>query len=275
MKEMLVQILTFWNNYWGKSLFPYLLLLSVLYLLIFKRKNKNTRYILTYFFITLFLFFCPFTAKVIQTCIGESVYWRVLWLLPTTPVIAFAMTEFLKAGKGIRRLILTVLCIGMVAVSGQEFYQAGYYSFVHNYQQVPDEVPGICELIHQDANTDEYFLATDEDICPYIRVYDPSIYMMVGHAKRNTRGGAKKLYAQLNAPNLDYKELAHIGKRLRCNYLAVKIPNEEQKEMMEQYKYHEIGVIGRYSVFRLGDAADSYRSTLLDQVAENEANSNE
>ena len=266
MKEMITQIVTFWNNYWGGSLFPYLLLLSVIYLLIFKRKNAKTRYILAYLFITLFLFFCPFTAKIIQKCIGDSVYWRVLWLVPSTPVIAYGMTELLRSARGILKPVLVVLCIGLVAVSGQEFYQAGYYGVVHNYQQVPDEVAGICELIRQDAGDSKYFLAADENICPYVRVYDPSVYLMVSHARRYTRGGAKKLYAQLNAPGeLNYKEIARMGQRFWCNYLAVKIPNEEQKAIIEQYDYHEIGVIGRYSVFRLGETVDSYRSPLLDE----------
>ena len=36
MKEMINKSLEFWNNYWGGSLFPWLLAASVLYLLIFK-----------------------------------------------------------------------------------------------------------------------------------------------------------------------------------------------------------------------------------------------
>lgn len=264
MKEMMAQLLLVWNNYWSNSFFPYLLFLSVAYLLVFKRNNKKTRYILVYLFITLFLFFCPVTAGIIQKCIGELVYWRVLWIVPSMPVIAIAMTELLKSRRKFMRAVLTTFCIGVIIVSGKEFYLTGYYHFVHNFQQVPDEVAGICELIKQDAGDSVYFLGTDENICPYVRVYDPSIYLMTSHARRFTWGGAKKLYAQLNAPELDYEKIANMGRRLRCNYFAVKIPNEEQKDMMEAYEYHEIGVVGRYCVFRLGDSAEAYKSSLLE-----------
>ena len=57
MKEMIKKSLGFWNNYWGDSVFPYLLAIALLYLLIFKRKKKTTRYVLGYVFLALFLFF--------------------------------------------------------------------------------------------------------------------------------------------------------------------------------------------------------------------------
>lgn len=63
MKEMIKKSLGFWNNYWGDSVFPYLLAIALLYLLIFKRKKKTTRYVLGYVFLALFLFFFPIRPK--------------------------------------------------------------------------------------------------------------------------------------------------------------------------------------------------------------------
>ena len=57
MKELINQILNFWSNYWGDSLFSYLLILAAAYLLIFKRKEENVKYVFTYLLIMLFLFF--------------------------------------------------------------------------------------------------------------------------------------------------------------------------------------------------------------------------
>ncbi len=149
MKELINQILNFWSNYWGDSLFSYLLILAAAYLLVFKRKEENVKYVLNYLLIMLFLFFCPLTAAVIQKCIGESVYWRVLWLIPSSPVIALAMTELIKDHQKNMQMLLVVLCIGIVAVSGKEVYLAGNYTRVHNYQQVSDEVAGICGLFRR------------------------------------------------------------------------------------------------------------------------------
>ena len=121
MKEMIKKSLGFWNNYWGDSVFPYLLAIALLYLLIFKRKKKTTRYVLGYVFLALFLFFFPYTAKIIQKCIGENVYWRVLWLVPSTPVIALAMTEFIRGRKAVLQPVLLVLCTAVIVLGGKEF----------------------------------------------------------------------------------------------------------------------------------------------------------
>ena len=56
MKELINQILNLWSNYWGDSLFSYLLILAAAYLLVFKRKEENVKYVLTYLLIMLFLF---------------------------------------------------------------------------------------------------------------------------------------------------------------------------------------------------------------------------
>ena len=83
--------------------------LAVLYLLIFREKiKKPDTILLVYLVISLAVFFCPITAKIIQKCIGELVYWRVLWIVPSVPVIAFAMTEFLKERKGIVQVYISV-----------------------------------------------------------------------------------------------------------------------------------------------------------------------
>lgn len=265
MKEMIKKSLGFWNNYWGDSVFPYLLAIALLYLLIFKRKKKTTRYVLGYVFLALFLFFFPYTAKIIQKCIGENVYWRILWLVPSTSVIALAMTEFIRGRKAVLQPVLLVLCTAVIALGGKEFYTEGYYHKVNNYQQVPDVVAGICELAKQDAGGEKFLLVADEYVSSYIRVYDPSIYLPFG---RRGSGGAigtrRQLYFEINAPSFNYTSIAKYAKRNRCNYLVVKIPNEQQKKELEACRYQELGVIGEYSVYRLGDSVQEYRSPLLD-----------
>ena len=266
MKEILKQSVNFWQSYWGDSLMPWLLLASVLFLVIFRRKKKSTKYLLLYLFLVLVLFFCPPTAKIIQKCIGSLVYWRVLWLLPVAPVIAVAMTEFLKEREGVIQFILVAVAAVVVALCGKGICQAGNYKLVHNYQQVPDEVAAICEMVKQDARDAEFLLAADNYIGPYVRVYDPSIYMLFNREGRGGTGeGVRQLYLEINAPVFNYRNIASSGKRLSCNYLVVKIPNEQQKSELELYGYREVGTAGSYALYRLGESADAVRNPILDR----------
>ena len=264
MKEFIKEIIGFWNNYWGDSFVPWLLLAAVVYLLIFRRKKESTKYVLLYLAAALVLFFCPVTAKIIQACIGETVYWRVLWLVPSTPVIAFAMTEFLKERKSAAKIAALALCAVLIVISGKGIYQAGNYHLVHNYQKVPDEVAGICEMVKKDAGDALFLLAADNYIGPYVRVYDPSIQLMVTREGRGGYGaGPRRLYLEINAPVLNYRNIAAVGRRTFCNYLVVKVPNEEQKKEMEMYGYQEVGNVNRYSLYRLGDSVDAVTNPIL------------
>lgn len=96
-----------------------------------------------------------------------------------------------------------------------------------------------------------------------MRVYDPSIYNLLGRNARSTQGRARKLYYEINSPEPDYRIIARGGKKLKCNYLALKITADEQKEVLAEAGYQEIGSIGRYTIFRLGNHVTDYRNTKI------------
>ncbi len=73
------------------------------------------------------------------------------------------------------------------------------------------------------------------------------------------------MYLEINAPVFNYTNIGAVGKRIMCNYLVVKIPNEQQKKEIEAQGYQEVGTAGNYSLYRLGASADAVRSPLLDR----------
>ena len=172
--------------------------------------------------------------------------------MPSAPVLAYGMTEFLKDRKGLLQFVCVLLCGGMIILCGKEFYGEGYYKKVHNYQQVPDEVAGICELVKADAGEEEICLAADNYISPYVRVYDPSITMVFG---REGRGNGKKrsvhLYQEINSPAIDYGNLGRCGSKINCGYLVAPVASKEQKSQLKKWGYTEIGTVGNYGVYKL------------------------
>ncbi len=59
-------------------------------------------------------------------CIGKIVYWRVLWLLPTVPLIAGGFTELVpEDGDRIVQVILVLVLTGVIAASGTGMIKAG------------------------------------------------------------------------------------------------------------------------------------------------------
>ena len=229
MKEIIDWIVTNWNMYWGDGSFLCLLLAAVIYLIGWKRKKRSVRQALVYLLASLFLFVCPLTAGIIQKCVGETVYWRVLWILPVTPVIALAGAElpeekhidFLHSG-------LAVVFIAAVIICANSLLHSGNYSRTYNYQKVPDD-----------------------HIASYVRVYDPSIIMPYG---RRTKGSldrkSRSLYNAINSASPDYGRIAELAADKKCSFISVAIPEDFEADEMESMGYTLIGTVNQYGVFK-------------------------
>lgn len=252
MKETMELVLSTWVSYWGEGFYQYLLLAAVLYLLIWRRKKQSTRTMVPYLLTALVIFALPLTAGIIYRCIGKSVYWRVLWILPTALVIALAGTELIKERKSRAvQFCLVVLFAAAIGISGKSVWQAGNYQEVNNNQKVPDEVAQICEIVREDAGDKEVRFASDDFVASYARVYDPSFLMPYGRAGRGARMEKSiMLYQEMISPSPDYKKIGKLARARRCNYIAVQITEESQKEILAYCGYQEVGMAGRYGVFR-------------------------
>ena len=116
MKEIIAWTVNVWRMYWGNGWIPYLLALGGACALIFGKKKKNSLSLVLYSVFLLVLFFCPFSGRVIMKCIGKIVYWRVLWLLPTVPLIAGGFTELVRRSRNrIVQVILVLVLTGVIS----------------------------------------------------------------------------------------------------------------------------------------------------------------
>lgn len=260
MKEMLKGICDTWNLFWGKGCYQYLILLSVILLLVFFRKKKEARLLTGYTVILLVLFFFPLTAGIMQKCIGSDVYWRVLWLLPVTVLLAYTGTALVertglmaKKGKGLLQGLVLLVCVAAVGISGKSVWSEDNYVQVHNYQKVPDGVAQVCSLISDQMEDGETVcVAADDYMAAYIRVYQPDFYMPYSRAGKGSQHySSMRLYQELTSPDPDVKKVVKAAKRLDCNYLVFALPVQEKQEYLENKGYHLIGTVNQYGVFKL------------------------
>ena len=256
MREILQNALTSWDKYWDGSIYPYLLLGTVLYLLFFEKKRKQVGYLLGYLAITLALMFCPVTAALIEKCIGGMVYWRVIWILPAVPVIALGFTSLLGRIRNAKLQIFpVVLCLLLVAVSGTSVWQAGNYVKVQNNQKVPDEVAQVAEVILNRRSSEDALTVADNHMASYLRVYDASIQLAFGRDGKGRRSGnGKRLFNSLNVPEPDYGLVAKYAGKENCEFLVFRVPSERADEIgqiMKKYGYERISAINNYNIFQI------------------------
>ena len=229
--------------------------------------------------------------KLLQKCVGGDVYWRVLWLLPTVPLLAYGGTALIYGSRDSKsptadepkeavadgqketadvqwqsvtnereaeasrfsvRILLLVLLLAGIVVSGKSLMDAGFYERVHNFQKVPDEAAQICDFINKQKEEGEViYLAADDNIAAYVRVYDPSILMPYGRGgKGRTTQAARKLYTQLTSGMPVIKKVVKYAKSLECNYLVFPLPSQKKQDYMAIKGYFLIGQVNSYGIFK-------------------------
>lgn len=211
----------------------------------------------TYTLLALAAFFFPVSAWILQKCIGAEVYWRVLWAVPVVQLLAYVGTRLVRMPKKrIAQTAVLIIMLGVTAFSGKSIYE-GNYSRVHNYQQVPDEVAHVCNLINAHRGDGDALLATDNNLSPYIRVYDASIRMPYGRLGRGARAEIDRtVYHDINFESDKYAEIAKNAKHRGCTYLAICIYNGAQQSEIEAEGYVLLDFVNQYGVFALEETEE-------------------
>ena len=84
-----MEALKLFQEYMGTGLIMIWFLVSLLYLWV-TEKRKYIRILFVYVpLVLLLVFFNPVVAKIISGLADGEIYYRILWLLPVTPVVAF------------------------------------------------------------------------------------------------------------------------------------------------------------------------------------------
>ena len=84
-----MEALKLFQEYMGTGLIMIWFLVSLLYLWV-TEKRKHIRILFVYVpLVLLLVFFNPLVAKIISGLADGEIYYRILWLLPVTPVVAF------------------------------------------------------------------------------------------------------------------------------------------------------------------------------------------
>ena len=243
IKIAIEKLLLYIGDSWQYGVF----LAALLYLL-FSKEEKKTKWLFVGYTLAFFaVFFCPVTAKIImEFCIGNSVYWRMLWLLPIPLIIAAAGTRFvMHFSKNWLRLIAGVLVAGCVILSGSCVYAPGStpYMRAQNLNKIPQEVVSVCDQIQEFAGGEEVRVTSPYEFNVYIRQYDASIGQTFGRRLGNKV--QLKLVEELYAGNIE--EIARLTRRLKGNYVIYPSSDEQHQRFLQE-GYEQIG---NYEVYRI------------------------
>lgn len=219
------------------------------------RKNKDISNLLGYVFLFLVVFLCPLSAGfIMKYCIGDSVYWRMLWLLPEVVVIAYIFTKLTLNARGFWKVLVTLGCVILLMVTGTGFYNVIRPSREVNKENLPAATKEICQYLkkcQEKYGDEEIRVIVSDDLVCSIRQYDASIKMPYGRAVLKGEQ-THPIHDVLTQTPMQSELLAYRANQYGCNYLAY--PSSEDgilESQLENAGFECLKQMNGYSVFRM------------------------
>lgn len=169
------EILTIFKQYCGSGFYPFLFLAALVYLLVTEKSKKVRIVLLDASLVIAVLFFCPLFKKVMDT-LDEGTYYRVLWLLPMTVVIAYGGVKLIGRHTriGFAGLLLVLI------LTGQCVYKNINISKAQNRFHIPNAVIALCNEMMPGEDEERVWAVFPDELIHFVRQYSSEIQMPYG-----------------------------------------------------------------------------------------------
>ena len=222
--------LKLFQEYMGTGLIVLWFLVSLLYLWL-TEKRKYIRVMFLYVPLVLLL-----------------VFYRILWLLPVTPVIAFGTVQLCGKLAGRKRYVGITLAIVLFTISGSLIYRNPNFQKAENAYHVPQSVVDICDTIEVPGR--EVMAAFPGELLQYVRQYSNVICMPYGRDIMVSKWTVQNdLYDVMEQEVIDAQELAELAREEACAYVIL---SEDKKLVgkMQDQEFEEFGRMHGYVIYK-------------------------
>lgn len=223
------------REYMGTGLIILWFLLSLLYLFL-KEESKQLRILFVYVpVILLLLFFNPLFAGFLAEYMGDDIYYRILWLLPVTVVIAYTCVSVGGRLTGRKRVLWAAGTVFLTVVSGTYIYSNAYFTPAENAYHMPNSVVNICDAIELPGR--EVTAVFPLEMIQYVRQYSPLVCMPYGREILvegwNEWATQHELCDAMEAEVVDAAVLGKLAKSYGCIYIVLESDREMKGSLME------------------------------------------
>ncbi|MCM1090162.1 MAG: hypothetical protein NC092_10550 [Butyrivibrio sp.] len=230
------------REYMGTGLVVIWFLVCLIYLFL-REERKELRILLVYVpMILLLLFFNPLFARIVMAYMGDEIYYRIIWLLPMTVVIAYTCVTVGGRLGGRKRLAFAVSAVILTIVSGKYIYNNAYYGRAENLYHMPESVVHICDAIEIPGR--EVTAVFPLDMVQYVRQYSPVVCMPYGREilveAWNEWAVQNALCDAMEAETVEAAELGRLAREQSCIYIVLPASKEVRGNLQETgYEYFD------------------------------------
>lgn len=239
-------IMTIFKDYGGTGYYTILFVLSLIYLG-FTEEDKRVRTILVYIpAVMMLLFFLP-VFYVLYNGLDSGTYYRILWLMPMTVVIAYAGCKLI--GHHVKLGVLVAAFV--LIISGTYVYKSQYISKAENLYHLPQETIEICDMIKPAEGAERVWAVFPVEQVHFVRQYTTTIQMPYGRESIETSWGYGKhpLCELLLKEYIPADELSELSIENDCHYIIL-LKKMKIDGNLGEYDIELIGETENYLVYR-------------------------
>ncbi len=251
VSEIWTGILQLYRDYTGTGMLAGVFIIAV-GVLIYLEKEKDRRVLLVLMPILVFVMFLfPLFAWAVNKYAESEIYYRFLWLLPVTIVIAYVGTKILLFLRGWHRIVAAILLCCIITVCGDYAYDNEYFSKAENVYHVPQVVVDICDDIVIEGR--EVRAVFPAELVQYVRQYSPYVCLAFGRDVTVDRWNLyNEVYEifELGLPNgiTEAKLLADVCRNNEVHYVIWDSDREMIGDLAD-YGFTMISTEGKYDVY--------------------------
>ena len=241
-------MITLFQEYMGTGLILGWFLLSLFYLL-WKEERTSHRILFVYTPIALLaVFFNPWISGLLKEFVGDEITYRILWLIPVTPAIAYTAVRLYHELSGRKRIWFAGICAVLIMVSGSCIYTNRHFRKAENCYHIPQTVVDICDAIEVEGR--EVMAAFPMEMVQYVRQYSPVICMPYGREQLVNSWGYhfSELSILLQQKQIDAERLAQLAKEQYCHYIVLSVEKEWIGSLLE-YGYVLYDTVAGYDIY--------------------------
>ena len=172
-------VLENFRRFQGEGVF-FLFFAAAVAVLLFAVRTEWKKGFMWYLLCLFLLVFNPLLATPVVEVLGlEDEYYRLIWLLPVTVLLAWLAVWIVEKGKkGWIRAALCLVCMLLLAVPGKSVLASGLKP-AENLYKISDEIIEISEKLHRHSGSEELNVVTDFDLVVVLNQYDPSLHLVL------------------------------------------------------------------------------------------------
>ncbi len=237
------------QNYYGQERLLVIILFCVLLAYLYSPAIK--RLIL---YPTLLIVFVIMNPILYQLVFSRVIYWRLLWVIPGTCIIAYIICQLVKTSRTPVKKFFVFVCLCLfIALSGSNVYNNVKFKKTQNLEKIDAGVKEVGDIILKNCDQPKCLLRSK--YLSQIRQYSPDIELLYGrNVYNNYITGAsaehRKAADEMEKKNPDYPFILEEFKKGNCNIIVVRSRTPITDELLTRYRLYEIARIDQSIIYK-------------------------